>query len=327
MWFALALLAQADAWEPAKTWVFAVGVLEWEDPGVTRFPKRDRRDAEWIELLKARGVPAGQIVFLRDAEATLDRVRKEFAGFLPRVGDTLFVYYAGHGDEEGGFLPYDGGGWSARSIVEDVDTRFKGVRALLMADCCYSGLLATEVEKRGAKRIAVLTSVVADAESTGSWAFTECLLRGFRGEVDLDGDGRTSLEELGRHVETDMPFAAEQLATWRPAFPLDLAKAVGKRASAVETEWGGAWWKSRVVAGGADALKVAYVGWDASHDEWVSPERVRSWEPRLFAPGTPVKARGRAAKVIEGRLGVHRVRYDDGGEEWVGPSRIKSPSR
>lgn len=66
-------------WQPEKTWVF-VGVLEWMDSKMwSSFAQENRRDAELIEELKKRGVPADRIVFLKDAEAPRERIEKSFA--------------------------------------------------------------------------------------------------------------------------------------------------------------------------------------------------------------------------------------------------------
>lgn len=327
MMLALALLLQAEAWEPADSSVFAVGILKWKDRSVARFPQKDRKDAEWIDVLAARGVPKDRIVFLKDREARLPRIRKEFSDLVGRARGTLIVYYAGHGNPDGSFMPYDGEEqWTVRSIVDEIEDRFKGSRALLLADCCYSGALAKEAERRGSRKIAVLASAPADSESTGEWAFTECLIRGFRGDagVDANRDGRVGLDELAGHVESDMPFAVEQLAASRTAgLRLDLGPASGAAATSVEAEWEGEWWKARVLEEKDGLRKVTYVGWDSRHDEWVKPERIRAWAPPAYAAGARVLADGRAATVLEGRLGVHRVRLEDGAEEWVGPSRLR----
>jgi hypothetical protein len=191
----------APVWEPEKTWVFMVGVLEWKDESIARFPKENRRDQELAALLSRRGVPAGQILFLEDGEATLARIRKEFPAFLAKATGTVIVYYAGHGDRDASgaaaFLPYDSqgpleqSGWSVRSIFDDLEKHFKGSRALLLADCCYSGALSTEARKRKVPALC-LASSQSSAESTGNWTFTEGLIAGFRGEglLDLDGDGK-----------------------------------------------------------------------------------------------------------------------------------------
>ena len=61
----------SSVWEPARTWAFIVGVLEWEHEDIySPFPKEQRRDAQLVKLLEERGVPKGQIRYLQDRRAT-----------------------------------------------------------------------------------------------------------------------------------------------------------------------------------------------------------------------------------------------------------------
>jgi hypothetical protein len=58
-------------WNPKKTWVFFVGVLEWKDKKTfASFPQKNRRDAVLLDVLRARGVPENQILYLKDKAAT-----------------------------------------------------------------------------------------------------------------------------------------------------------------------------------------------------------------------------------------------------------------
>jgi hypothetical protein len=56
------LLAGEDAWKPASTWVFAVGVLNYDDPGLTTYPDEGRVDAILLDTFRKRGVPDDRIV-------------------------------------------------------------------------------------------------------------------------------------------------------------------------------------------------------------------------------------------------------------------------
>ena len=93
-------VAQTSAWDPQRTWVFCVGLLEWKDSeSFASFPKENRRDEIFLKVLKDRGVPASQVVYLQDRSATTARIKSEFIKLLARTqpGDTLIVYYEGHG--------------------------------------------------------------------------------------------------------------------------------------------------------------------------------------------------------------------------------------
>lgn len=316
-------------WEPDRTWVFAAGVLEWKDPqAFGPFPQEERRDAELVELFRSAGVPAEQIVYLRDAEATLGAIEERLAEVLSRTreGDLLVLYYCGHGytDERGAvhFASYDaltGGvpGWAVAAIFDAVERRFRGSGVLLTADCCHSGALAEETRRRAGGRIsyAALASSQAGELSTERWTFTECLLDGLHGRahVDGNGDGRVALGELARNCTDDMAFAEGQMAAFATtgAFAQDceMARAAprsgGRAGERVEAEWQGRWWKARVLETDGERVRVHYVGWPNRWDEWVGPDRLRPFRPVEFAAGEK----------------------PDSSDEWVPPHRIRKPSR
>ncbi|HEY2249965.1 MAG TPA: caspase family protein, partial [Planctomycetaceae bacterium] len=183
--------AAADSgldWRPDKTWVFAVGVLEYQHPDVWRnqpAAKTDRRDVQLVEHFRKTGVPAAQIVYLQDREATQKHIRQSLAQLLERTrqGDLLILYYTGHGSRdhktrEVHFVNYDAKdgptAWSVAEIAKTVDQGFQGEKALLMADCCYSGGLYDEL-KRHDRRVpfACLCSSFSHNSSTGNWTYSD----------------------------------------------------------------------------------------------------------------------------------------------------------
>ncbi len=165
-------------WEPKKTWVFAVGVLVY--PGGQAWPEEGRRDADLIGQLQARGVPADQITFIKDKDATLAAVRQSFDAVMAAASadTTLWLYFAGHGTRrETGvseFMLYDAG-WPVPDVFSTIERWFPGKTALLFADCCYSGSLVTDAMLRaGRVSYGAITSSLACTVSTGAWTFTEC---------------------------------------------------------------------------------------------------------------------------------------------------------
>lgn len=289
--------AQQRDWEPKRTWVFIVGILKWKDPTTfSSFPQANRRDAQLAEFFRGAGVPANQLVFLRDEQATIRRVRAEFSEMLSqtREGDFLFVYFTGHGyksedERETLFATYDAServpGWSTRSIVRDINWGFHGSRVLLTADCCYSGALAQDA--RGLNTgisYACVTSATADEASTENWTFTEMLLASLRGTsyADLNGDRQISISELVENARRDMKFAEEQESSFASrGFPTDtvLAQAnessnaaIGRRV-VVRSE--GEWYKGRIIGVRGSRYLVRYFGYDDSHNEWVSQRQIR----------------------------------------------------
>ena len=345
--------AQTLDWQPQRTWVFVVGTLQWKHRDMfDSFPQKNRRDAQLVEFFRQQGVPAQQIVYLQDAQATTRQVKTAFAAFLAkaREGDLLFVYYCGHGYKSDDarttfFATYDAGddmpGWSTDSIVKDVEKYFRGSRAFLTADCCYSGSLAQQA-RRLSQRVsfACLTSSSASQLSTGNWTFTEMLIAGLNGKAfaDLNSDGQITLRELAEDVKEDMAFAEEQLSSFTTtgSFAPDTVLARAGRKSnteiskRVEVRSEGKWWKARVIESRGGAFRVHYYGFEDTDDEWVRLSQIR--EPTIveYPAGSAVeviwKRKWYPAKVVSVERGVHLIHYldyDDSWDEWVGAERIR----
>lgn len=346
-------VAQQRDWEPRRTWVFVVGTLEWKHREMfDSFPQKNRRDAQLVAFFRRQGVPAQQMVYLKDAQATTRQVKTAFSEFLTkaRSGDLLFVYYCGHGYKSEDarttyFATFDAGddvpGWSTDSIVNDVEKYFKGSRAFLTADCCYSGSLAQQALQPSHRvSFACLTSSSASQPSTANWTFTETLIGGLSGKpfADLNDDGQITISELAADVKADMAFAEEQLSSFVTTgnFAPDSVLAHAGRKSnpeiskRVEVRSEGKWWKARVIDARARTFRVHYYGWEASDDEWVRLDQMR--EPKVveYPAGSMVEViwnrKWYPAKVLSVELGVHLIHYvgyDEGWDEWVGAKRIR----
>ena len=217
------------------------------------------------------------------------------------------------------------------SAVSLVEQHFSGDRALLAADCCYSGCLAEVVKARpGPLSYACLTSSSASESSTGNWTFTEGLLGGLGGQsfTDEDSGGTISLQEMADRILGDMAFAEEQLASFvltgdfNPRMILAPAKPkthpdIGRR---VEAKSEGHWYKALIINAKGDTRKVHYYGWEDTDDEWVTPDLIRDVTPVQYAVGSAVEVRWKGdwypARVLALRGGVHYIQYDGEGEEW-----------
>jgi hypothetical protein len=343
-------------WQPERTWVFVVGTLEWKHKALwDSFPKRQRRDQLLVEFFQEQQVPAEQIVYLQDRAATTEQIQARLAAHLAASApvDLLVLYYCGHGDkDEGGaahFASYDAGdkgnpGWAVESIPAAIERHFAGSRALLLADCCYSGCLGEAVARAGRRvAYACLASSLASELSTGNWTFTEGLLAGLHGQCFTDGDGdrQITLGELAAQLIESMAFAEEQVATFTlsggfdpglvvaPARPRSHPR-VGQR---VEVQAEGGWYPAQIIEADDGQLRVHYYGYDASDDEWVGEGRIRAASRPTYAVGTAVEVKWKRswypATVRDVRVGVHYIQYDDFAEdwnEWVALKRIRPRS-
>ncbi len=298
-------LARERDWEPQRTWVFVVGALRFKHTDMfDSFPQQNRRDAELVAFFRKQGVPAPQIVYLRDAQATSARIQSALAKHLSRAGkgDWLFLYYTGHGykvdDDEAYLASYDAGdedvpGWPVASIPASIERYFKGARAFLTLDNCYSGALAEAVRESAGGRTsyAVLTSSTADKLSTAEWTFTEALLAALRGKSyeDTNGDGQITLGELAGQVKEDMSFAEKQRAVFTTTGDFSPQTVLSQAEKKSDTRIGervlvkseGDWYKGRIIDADRDdgQFLIHYYGWDESFDEWVEARQIR--QPRI----------------------------------------------
>ncbi len=345
--------AQATpAWDPANTRVFVV-CLAWfkgESPEHSSFTLEDRNDGALVGLFESRGVPAKNITFLEDAAATTAGVRAALTAALAasKPGETLIFYYGSHGGydpkaEAWRFSTFDGSipmTWAR----ETIDAEFRGARALLLSDSCYSGGLVALAEKPSARvAYAAISSTYRHNVAWSAWRFIDALMRGFGGSnvVDADADGYVTLGELGRFTERHMAFVAEGKPElfMSPGFSKETRIASVSKPKKderigryVKAEWHGAWYKAEVEDADGARVKVHYTSYDHKSDEWLGPERVKEPDAPRFAPGDKVEAQASGskkwypAKVLERWEAMHLVHWDgysSAYDEWMGPSRIR----
>lgn len=219
--------ATAPVWDPKNTYAVVAGVLSWKDKDLPPFSKAGRKDQELFDTLAARGVPGGNRVLLLDDAATAKAFLSAVETLAARAtkGSTLVLYYAGHGvktnDDHVVFASTDIDTSELETTglhVDDIGAvllaKARGVRVLLLADCCYSGGLGDVAKKAsaGGLEVLALTSSESSNTSTGNWTFTQTLIDGLRGSAlfDHDGDGKVSLGELTVEAAAAMKFREEQ---------------------------------------------------------------------------------------------------------------------
>lgn len=342
-------------WEPQRTWVFFAGLLEWKDSEMfASFPQKNRRDELLLEQLRKSGVPESQIVYLKDSAGTTTKIKSEFEKHLAKAkpGDTVFVYYCGHGYKndaaETYLASYDVSektlGWAVADIPDVIEKHFKGANAMIALDNCYSGAMAAAVKAKPRRvSYAVMTSSLASQVSTGNWTFTEALLSGFRGDphMDKDRNGTVTFAELQSNAEEDMLFGEEQMATFAytgnfsPAYTVtgstpNRSPRIGERVEAYSID---GWYKGYITDFKDSKYKVHYYGYEYDEDEWVPEKMIRKPKVVQYPVGQKVEVEWKkewyAAKVVEVKGGSHFITYDGYGkewDEWVPSSRIRSPA-
>jgi hypothetical protein len=344
-------------WNPETTWVFAVGILEWEDSETfVSFPDavEGRFDGQLVDFFRESGVPDEQIIYLQDKEATLETIRESLPEFLSNTDedDLLILYFTGHGGWEADtgeyyFYNYDAQGddaethWAISSIFDDIEENFNGAKALLLADCCYSGGLIDEVKLRDTEiSYACVTSAYAHNTSTGEWTFTASLLKGLQGDpaVDLDKDGMITLYDFARYAELEVAFIEDQKSMFittndfDPQMQLSIVEGdsdphFGRR---VEVEYEDELYKAKILDKNEDDEFLVHYIADSS-EEWVTSDRISPYEPEMYEIGSSVEVLNEdeewyPATVKKAWYGLHYISYDDYDEiwdEWVGGDRIR----
>jgi hypothetical protein len=354
--FPISAPAKDPGWQPQKTWVFVVGVLSWKHSEMFgSFPVKNRRDKALVDFFQESGVPESQIIYLKDTQATQQRIDSAFTEQVKKLGpdDLFIVYYAGHGtkSDDGNdvyLASYDAGdddvdGWSVNSIPGKINGS-KCSRVLWLIDCCYSGQAGLAITKQSkGPAYAAVTSSAASESSTEHWTFTEALLDALRGVsyVDLNHDGAVTLSEFATHVEADMNAAEEQRSTFAHTKGFDsemvMSRAkplaqprIGERAKARDSE--GDWYACRVIEARDEKLKIHFIGYEDDEDVWVAAEELEPIKPVRYASGTKVevlwKKRWYPATVLQAKDGVHLIhytQYEAKWDEWVPSRRMREP--
>lgn len=137
-----------------KQWAVFIAIDNYKDKGWfnLRYPVKDARDIR--KILEERYI-FDEFEELFDEKATARGIRNLFYELQNKVGkdDSVFVFHAGHGQNEkyfdlGYFIPHDGGsdddlksGWlshnDVRKFLDDLPAR----HVLMISDSCYSGSL------------------------------------------------------------------------------------------------------------------------------------------------------------------------------------------
>jgi hypothetical protein len=299
--FAITLLASplasygqsAPVLTPAQTWLFAVGILSFQDSHETSWDSKNRRDTQLVDWARNAGVPNDHIVYIGDAAATKSKIERKFETFLPRVqaGDSLIVYYTGHGTD-GGFETTDGDLWEMSSIVNNIDEHCKRARVLLLGDCCYSGSLTDAIRKHnGNNEYAAISSSAKTEPGHGNWTFSEALLQVLRGNpvADSNKDGFISLEEAKNFIKSDILNYENNhsaFAVTNPSFAqMILVKADPKAffdPKPVEVFYNDEWWAGKQLETNATAGHIRWMqlGFDTpDQDVWIERTKIRPLTP------------------------------------------------
>ncbi len=103
-------------------------------------------------------------------------------------------------------------------------------------------------------------------------------------------------------------------------------------AQRVEVESKGRWYRAKTIDTDGNQTQVHYAGYDDSWNEWVTPDRIRPYQPAAFAEGDKVEVewpqdkKWYPATILKAWYGLHLVHYDNYDstvDEWVAPGTIR----
>ncbi|MFH0798713.1 MAG: caspase family protein, partial [Pseudomonadota bacterium] len=341
---------------PSNTYAVITGVLGWQDSSLTSYGTENRKDAELARTLRGLGVPESNIAVLLDRQATreailrtIERVAKE------ATPDSLFIfYYAGHGMNRAGkgifFANYDidtknaeHTGLSSQDIFEAIKRNFKGKIVLLMADCCYSGMLqavAENLTKAGIQSSAI-TSAARSNASTSNWTFSQTVIESFKGSplADRKGDGGVTLDDMAQEVRDAMKFREKQMSGRYIPPSLEtfvIADAQKKKAAAdcgkfqtgeyVSDKDGAI---ARIVDCPSGKYILEYLSYSDRHLKTSPTGNLSKIEYQTYPAGVDVTVmwggKPYGAKILKVADGFHYVTYpgwDSSWDEWVMSNRI-----
>jgi hypothetical protein len=206
----------------SKVWAVVVGVAAYRHMPALRYTDDDAyRIFAFLKSPEGGAIPDERMRILVDEDATRENIMKTMEDVFFKAGenDLVIMYFSGHG-LKGAFLPIDYDGYNHKLYHEEINEildRSKAKFKLFIADACHSGsLLARKGEGESEASyfvdfyhslaqtepgMALIMSSKSDEtslESSGlrQGVFTHFLIRGMKGEADLDRDYKVTLYEL-----------------------------------------------------------------------------------------------------------------------------------
>ena len=221
------------------------GIESYKNVSDVTFAKRDATYMkEYFE--KALGIPAKRIYYKTNddvGKAEFDKVFSKDGWLDKRVkeGKTdLYIYYAGHGapdikKNKAYLIPYDGDPNYASQTGYEMDELYEQLGNLsarsttVFLDACFTGanreseiLLAgarpvfMEVDESATRDVTVF-SASSGSEISSAWPekkhglFSYYLMKGMRGDADVNGDKKITVGELGNYVKENVSDMAGML--------------------------------------------------------------------------------------------------------------------
>lgn len=221
-----------------KSWAVVIGIDRYQHWPHLQAAVADAKAV--AQRLKEMGFDP--VTYLADGEATRDRILTEIGTRLSQEtgpNDRVLIYFAGHGyteelpsgEQVGYLIPADcpqSNFFTYAISMQQIRETFSRMRAkhiYYVIDACFSGYgftrgggmapgargyLQVVTEKRAVQMITAGRKGDLAHEEKGHGIFTLYLLRGLKGEADLNSDGLVTASELGAYVQPNVYQASGQ---------------------------------------------------------------------------------------------------------------------
>ena len=211
-----------------KVWAVVIGVSRYQHMPVLKYSDDDAyRIYAFLKSPEGGALPDEQIKILIDEDATREKILKMLQHTLLRAddNDVVLMYFSGHG-LEGSFVPIDFDGY--KNLVEHEDvieilSRSKARYKMCFADACHSGSMTARKEadvsgtidkyynafldRRGGTAFMLSSKAEEFSLEDGGLrqgVFSHFLIRGLKGEADVDFDNIVTIEELFKFVHFEV---------------------------------------------------------------------------------------------------------------------------
>ncbi|MBC8198617.1 MAG: caspase family protein [Desulfobacteraceae bacterium] len=213
-----------------------------------KLPKADfaTGDAKLVTeyLTKVIGYPEENVITLTNEYASKSDFEKYIEEWLPKniePDSSVFIYYSGHGAPnpktgDAFLVPYDGDpnfiektGYPLKKLYENL-SKLQAKEIIVALDSCFSGAGGRSVLAQGSRPLVMnlqttLTpakNMIIMAASSGNeisstyndkghGLFTYFLLKGIKGEADLNEDGKIQVEELYQYLKPQVQKIARKM--------------------------------------------------------------------------------------------------------------------